>query len=74
MGDIVMSDMIGKKITAIRAMTSDELETEGWGGDRCVVIELEDGTLIYPSSDEEGNRAGSLFAVENGEQVHILPL
>ena len=55
----------GRTITGIRLMTRAELEAEGWTtdryGDRAVAVVLDDGSLLYPSCDPEGNGPGSLF-------------
>ena len=58
------NNLVGKTIKALRPMTPEELETEGWDDGRRgvpVAIELDDGTVIYPARDEEGNGPGVLF-------------
>ena len=45
-------------------MTNEEAERDGWGIGRHgppPVIVLDDGTLLYPSRDPEGNGPGALF-------------
>ena len=63
------SMITGKRIKKIRTLTAAEAEYEGWDGDagRVTVLELEDGTLLYPSRDEEGNGGGALFGVTRVE-------
>ena len=57
-----LNELIGKKIVKIRPMTAKEKVKEGWDNHGATsVIELEGGTLIYPSSDDEGNGGGTLF-------------
>jgi len=60
-----MSDpIIGQKVAAIRNMTKEELTEEGWEFSNplsTTVIVLSNGTLLYPSADEEGNGPGTLF-------------
>ena len=53
----------GTKITKIRNMTEQELSNEGWNdeGDYIVALELDNGRVIYPSRDYEGNGAGVIF-------------
>ena len=56
----------GAKITKIRNMTKIELSNEGWtdyhlANDYIVALELDNGTVIYPSRDFEGNGAGVFF-------------
>lgn len=56
-----MSDkIIGKRIKEVRRLTDKELDSEGWDTP-CLVLVLEDNTLLYPSMDEEGNGPGVLF-------------
>ena len=52
--------LLNKKIVAVRYLTDEEKEDLGWYA-RCIVIQLNDGTMIFPSRDDEGNNAGSLF-------------
>jgi len=54
-----MKELIGRKIVCVRPITEQEREDEGWDNDHSAtsVIELDNGTLIYPSSDDEGNSA-----------------
>jgi len=55
---------IGLTIKAVRRMTDAERQAEGWDGywhATPMVIELSDGSLLYASSDEEGNAAGAIF-------------
>lgn len=61
--------LLGKRITKVRYLTSEEAEMLGW---RCtsIVLQLEDGTMIFPSADDEGNDAGALFGQSfNGEEL-----
>lgn len=53
--------MIGAKIVRIRKLTKSELGFEGWDDANVVGIELDNGTILYASRDEEGNGAGALF-------------
>ena len=53
-------ELIGRKIVAVRQMTKTEVEFEGWFRGT-TIYELDDGTLIYPSQDDEGNDSGALF-------------
>lgn len=50
----------GKTIEKVRPMTDGELP-EHWHGEHPVVLVLDDGTKLYPSSDPEGNGPGALF-------------
>lgn len=50
----------GKTVFAVRYLTPDEAEALGWSS-RPLMIEFDDGTLIFASRDDEGNGAGSLL-------------
>ncbi len=68
-----LKQLIGKKITAIRPITQRELDSEGWDGHGATcVIELEGGIKIYPSEDDEGNGAGTLFGEDStGHKFYV---
>jgi hypothetical protein len=53
-------DIVNCKIVAIRPMTKAEQSAEGWRRPATVLV-LDNGTLLYPSRDSEGNDAGALF-------------
>lgn len=66
------NDMVaGKKIVAARYMTDNEMQTLGWDT-RAVVLQLDDGNLLFPSQDDEGNGAGALFT--NSDKDPVLPV
>ena len=68
----VASDMlVGRKITLVRYMSESERESMGWRN-RPIVLQLDDGNMIYPSSDDEGNGAGAMFT--NNEKQPVLPV
>lgn len=69
-----MSIEVGQTIQAVRWMTTEEMEQEGW--DRpAVILEMVEGGKIYASQDEEGNGPGTLFGIDrNGEQIYIVPI
>ena len=50
---------VGKKITNVRWMTDKETEAYGWGS-RPIVLVLDDGSVIFPQQDDEGNDGGAL--------------
>lgn len=57
--------LVGRKIVEIRAMTGEELNGEGWEAPQpffpvtCLI--LDDGQMLYPAQDDEGNGPGALF-------------
>lgn len=62
------TDLEGRTIVGVRPMTEQELMVEAW--DLLAhqlpppVIELDDGTIIYPSRDDAGNGPGCLFGMD----------
>lgn len=65
--------LIGRRITDQRPMTEEEATLEGWRFSGVhgapTVLVLDDGTLIYPSQDHEGNGPGVLFGIQDGARV-----
>ena len=57
--DKIRPALIGKTIASVRYMTPEEATSNHWS-ERGVVIILNDGTMIYPMSDVEGNNPGAL--------------
>lgn len=55
----------------VRYLNRNEAESLGWHS-RCIVLQLDDGNLIFPSSGDEGNEAGVLFT--NDKEDYILPV
>ena len=53
--------LIGRTIKNVRYMTKAEAEKLGWE-QVPVVLELDDGNIIFPSRDDEGNDGGALFS------------
>jgi hypothetical protein len=64
------AQLLGRKIVKVRYMSEREAASMGWGS-RPVVLQLDDGNLIYPSMDDEGNDAGAFFT--NNERQSVLP-
>jgi hypothetical protein len=64
--DVPMSDhdfskhLVGKTITFVRYLSKEEAQAMDWVS-RPIVIQLDDGSCIWPSRDDEGNDGGSLF-------------
>ena len=58
--------LVGRLIVEVRPMSREEVEAEGWDdhSTAAMVLLLDDGTILYPSRDEEGNGPGALFGVE----------
>ena len=61
--DEAKKQLLNRKIVDVRYLTIEEMEDLGWY-ERCVVMILDDGNMIYPSQDDEGNGAGALFTCD----------
>lgn len=68
---VAQKQLLGRRIVAVRYMTQEEADQLGWSN-RVVVIQLDDGNLVFPSMDDEGNNGGALFT--NDEKNGILPV
>jgi hypothetical protein len=66
-----MPSIIGLRIIGLRPLTPKEMEQQGWYGEHAVALVLENGLLIYPSRDEEGNGPGVLFCSYKGRGGRI---
>lgn len=63
--------LVGKKITAVRYQTEEEMEAFGWYS-AGIVITLDDGGELIPSRDDEGNDAGAIFT--NYRDLQTIPV
>ena len=63
--------LLNRKIVGVEYMTVDEMNALGWYS-RPILMILDDGNIIYPSSDDEGNNGGALFT--NNEAIPVIPV
>ena len=63
--------LVGRKIVEVRYMHEHEVNELGWFG-AAVVLILDNGVALFPSSDDEGNDAGALFTTD--DKVTTLPV
>ena len=69
----IMKALVGRKIKSVRAMTRQEMDDEGWVGNT-IVLTLDNGTMLFASSDEEGNSAGTMYGREkDGTRIVLVP-
>jgi hypothetical protein len=52
--------LLNKKIVKVRYMLPQEQEATGFYR-KALIMVLDDGSMIFPSADDEGNDAGALF-------------
>ena len=59
--ELVKKHLVGKKIIDVKWLSPKESEKlMGWSQQPCEIY-LDNGTILTPSADDEGNNAGSLF-------------
>jgi len=64
--------LVGKTIKAVKWLDPDNsFKVFGWDRQPCE-IHLDDGTILTPSADDEGNDAGVLFT--NLRKFQVLPV
>jgi hypothetical protein len=63
--------LLNRTIVGVRYLLPEEAKSLGWY-QRSVIFELDDGTLVFPSQDDEGNNGGSLFTTN--KTAGILPV
>ena len=64
-------NFVGKKIVAVKYMSSDECNDMGWDSAPICLL-LDDGTYIFPSRDDEGNDGGALFTNDDKKDCPVL--
>ena len=70
-GKLASDLLVGRKIVKVRYMTDDEQADHHWYR-KSVVIHLDNGVIIYPSADDEGNDAGAIFTTK--KELSVLPV
>ena len=59
----------GLRIARVRYLTEAETTALGWHK-RPLVLVLDNGTLVFPSKDDEGNDGGAMFGqTAKGEEL-----
>ncbi len=61
-----MSDnVLGHRIVELMPLPKKVLKSEGWDGNAPpIAIKLDNGTILYPSQDGEGNGPGVIFGTD----------
>ena len=69
--ELVKKHLVGRKIVDVKWLSPKESEKLlGWDQQPCEIF-LDDGTIITPSSDDEGNEAGAL--ITNIKELPCIP-
>lgn len=62
------SALVGRVIKEVRYLTTEETEELGWQGTSLVIF-LDNGDYLVPSTDDEGNGPGALHTNIKGLEV-----
>ncbi len=66
---LVSKHLVGKKIVKIKWLSANDTEQiYGWDQQPCQIY-LDDGTILTPQSDDEGNESGAI-----GTNLFDLPI
>lgn len=65
---IANDQLLGRKIVRVRYMTPAECQEIGWYL-RPIVLELDDGNIVWASADDEGNNGGAIFTMNEAQPV-----
>jgi hypothetical protein len=63
----------GRRIVAVRYLTDEEMEDMGWYS-KPIVLQLDNGTLVFPSADDEGNDGGAIFFCSEEDPNGVIPV
>lgn len=66
-----LKPLVGRTIIAVRYLDAEEVSTLGIAH-QPVCLQLDDGALLWPMTDDEGNDAGALF-IQSGTKTKALP-
>ena len=69
--DDIREALAGRMIKKVRYMSKEEAEELDWHK-RPIIIELDNGTTLIPSMDEEGNDGGAIHT--NLEELTVIPV
>ena len=65
--------LIGKRIVSVFYMSEKEMEELGWSK-RPLYLKLDDGSIISPQMDDEGNDGGALYYYKSKDNETTLPV
>lgn len=72
--DYAKDRLVGRTIKLVRYLSAEETDALGWYC-RPLVIQLDDGSILFPSKDDEGNDGGALFGEpRDGDEEWVFPV
>jgi len=66
-------ELVGKKIVEARYLSKEEMAQLDWT-QSVLVLTLDDGTLLFPSMDDEGNNGGAMFGQGPKNEEVVFPV
>ena len=66
-----LKPLVGRTIVGVRYLDAGEVKMLGIAH-QPVCLQLDDGALLWPMADDEGNDAGALF-IQSGAKTTTLP-
>jgi len=70
--ELVTKHLVGRRIVKVEWIEPSESQRiHGWYNQPCEIF-LDDGTILTPSADDEGNEAGAIFT--NKEELSCIPV
>lgn len=61
----------GRKIVDVRRLSKEEMERIGWHSNPLVLM-FDDGSILIPQSDDEGNDGGAMMYINDDENPTII--
>ena len=69
---LVNEHLVGRKIVKVEWLSPEKSEEQlGWNNQPCEIY-LDDGAILTPSQDDEGNDAGAIFT--NIKELPTIPV
>ena len=69
----IEKQLVGRKIVKVEYMPTEMAKDNFYWYKRPIILTLDDGSEIIPSSDDEGNDGGALFFYSKGDW-HTFPV
>jgi hypothetical protein len=69
--ELIAKHLVGKKITKVEYLPKEYMEDFMWYK-RPITIHLDDGTILTPQSDDEGNDGGAMLTTV--EELQTIPV
>ena len=71
--EVAKKKLQGKRVVAVRYLNDEEMAHLGWD-ESVLVLEFDDGTLLFSSRDDEGNGGGAMFGQDSKNEFLNFPV